>query len=137
MLNQRRYVQGKIEDITSERGKIQSEGQKYDPDFSGDLSEPFNYGIDRDGRTVYFDQHVIKGKLPFKARKERDLEGRTFVFIGSFLAGIAISTLSIRETGNVIGNLTGTTSGLLGIFLFIFGIVGLVFNSWKKKSCII
>jgi hypothetical protein len=54
---------------------------------------------------------------------------RLAIFIGSILGGIALSVYSLISTGNTIGNLTGTTQGLLGIFLFVLGIFGLVFNS--------
>jgi len=59
---------------------------------------------------------------------EGGLEGRTMVFIGSILGGIVLSIYSLTTTGNVTGNLIGTSQGLLGLTLFIAGIAGLVFG---------
>ena len=56
------------------------------------------------------------------------LEGRAGVFILSILGGIALGFASLQSTGNVIGNLTGTSQGLLGILLFIVGLVGMFFH---------
>lgn len=62
---------------------------------------------------------------------ENGLEGKTMVFAVSTLAGIALSVFSFKATGNAIGNLTGTSQGLLGVFLFIFGLAGMFFSIRK------
>lgn len=59
------------------------------------------------------------------------LEGRTGVFILSMLGGIALGFASLQSTGNVVGNLTGTSQGLLGILLFIVGVTGIFFRRNK------
>jgi hypothetical protein len=56
------------------------------------------------------------------------IEGKTLAFIGSTIAGIVLSAFSLTATGNAIGNLTGTSQGLLGLILFVVGIAGLVFS---------
>ncbi|MCX6749534.1 MAG: hypothetical protein NTW17_02190 [Candidatus Pacearchaeota archaeon] len=43
-------------------------------------------------------------------------------------AGITLSVFSLQSTGNAIGNLTGTSQGLLGLIFFVVGIAGLVFS---------
>lgn len=50
------------------------------------------------------------------------------VFIIFSFGGVILSIFSLSTTGNVISNLTGTTQGLLGIFLFVFGLAGLAFS---------
>jgi len=67
-----------------------------------------------------------------RQQSEGGLEGKTMIFAGSIIGGIALSIFSLTATGNAISNLTGTTSGLLGVFLFIVGILGVVFNLKKK-----
>lgn len=60
------------------------------------------------------------------------IEGRTAVFAFSTLAGIALSVSSFNLTGNAIADVTGTGQGLLGAFLFVFGLFGLFFNISKN-----
>ena len=60
--------------------------------------------------------------------KSIGIEGRVGIFILFLLGGIALSIYSLTATGNAIGNLTGTSQGLLGLILFVFGIAGLVFS---------
>lgn len=60
--------------------------------------------------------------------KKRNLESRVGVFIFSTLAGIALSVLSIRPTGNVVSDLTQTSQGLFGLTFFVIGLAGLVFG---------
>lgn len=62
-----------------------------------------------------------------------NLEKRIGIFIISTLAGIGLSIASLTTTGNTIGNLTNTTPGLLGVFLFVFGLAGLIFTLRKNK----
>jgi len=82
------------------------------------------------------DFHHIKSFIERNAGKrkssESGLEGKTMLFALFVLVGIALGAFSLTATGNAIGNLTGTAQGLLGVFLFIAGITGLVFN-FKKK----
>lgn len=59
------------------------------------------------------------------------IESRVSVFIAFLLGGIVLSLTSLRATGSAIGNLTGTSQGLLGIFLFIFGLTGIFFGLKK------
>lgn len=61
------------------------------------------------------------------AKKER-----IWVFIISFVAGITLSATSLGSTGHAVSDLAGTGSGLLGIFLFIFGLAGIVFGSRRR-----
>ena len=63
-----------------------------------------------------------------KRQQKGGLEGKTMIFLGSILGGIALNIYSLTATGNSIGNLTGTTQGLLGLILFVVGIAGLVFS---------
>lgn len=64
--------------------------------------------------------------------QERGLESRVAVFFLATLAGIALSLSSLSITGNAVSNLTGTTQGLTGIFLFIVGLAGMVFHFNRK-----
>lgn len=73
-------------------------------------------------------QSFIERNSGKRKQKEGGLEGRTMVFLGSLLAGIALSAFSLTATGNAIGNLTGTTPGLLGLILFVVGLAGLFFS---------
>lgn len=78
---------------------------------------------------------VTKIKKRFGSSDTRDspfLEKRVGVFIFMLLGGIALSVYSLSITGNVIGNLTGTTPGLLGVFLFIAGLAGMAF--WVRRK---
>ena len=54
------------------------------------------------------------------------------VFILFILGGIVLGSTSLTATGNVLGNLTGTSQGLLGIFLFVLGITGIYFRLRKR-----
>lgn len=95
-----------------------------------------NYGIDQKGKLRYLDVDVLMGHLPFERRKsnqKKTLEGRVIVSILSLIGGIALSILSLTATGNVISNLTGTTQGLLGIFLFIVGLVRILLHFNQKR----
>jgi hypothetical protein len=67
-----------------------------------------------------------------KAKLGGILEGSKGFFAPFLLVGLALSAFSLTLTGNTVSNLTGTTQGLLGIFLFIFGLFGLVFSAKKK-----
>jgi len=65
-------------------------------------------------------------------QKTSGLEKRIGVFIAFTIGGVALSLGSLSITGNVISNLTGTSLGLFGIFLFIAGLVGMFFYSRRK-----
>jgi hypothetical protein len=60
------------------------------------------------------------------------LEGKTIPFGLAIIGGIALSLSSLSATGNVVSNLTQTSQGLAGIFLFVIGLAGLVFSLKKK-----
>jgi len=71
--------------------------------------------------------------------EDKGQESRTSIFILSALAGIALiiysSTSNPVLIGHVISNvptLFQNSQGLLGIFLFVFGLAGLVFNFRKN-----
>jgi hypothetical protein len=55
------------------------------------------------------------------------LEKKFGIFVAFIIGGVALGLGSLTITGNAISNLTGTTPGLLGIILFIAGLVGMFF----------
>jgi len=55
------------------------------------------------------------------------LEKKFGIFVAFIIGGIAISLGSLTITGNAVSNLTQTTPGLLGIILFLAGLVGMFF----------
>lgn len=61
------------------------------------------------------------------------LERKSLVFMIFIIAGIVLSFIYLAPTGNAIGTLVETTPILLGVFLFVFGVVGLMFNLKRKK----
>jgi hypothetical protein len=81
-------------------------------------------------KILYHMQQYKKSAEP--ERKISGIESRLAVFILFTLVGIALSLSSLKLTGNAVSNLTGTSQGLLGIFLFIAGLVGVFFCSKKK-----
>lgn len=68
---------------------------------------------------------AIEGKLEGKPSSGLE-KSLSVVSIGSIIAGIFF--LSPNLTGNVIGNLTRSSSNILGIGLFILGIIGVFFT---------
>lgn len=64
-------------------------------------------------------------------KKQRDLS-RLVTLIFFMIGGIALSLGSLTTTGNAISNLTGTTPGLLGIILFVAGLIGMFFHFRRK-----
>ncbi len=78
----------------------------------------------------------IKDFIERNSASEGDtgLEGKVGVFAVSTIAGIALGASSLSLTGNAISNITGSPQGLLGVFLLIFGIVGLAFSLNKNKA---
>ena len=62
------------------------------------------------------------------------LERKSLVFMIFIIAGIVLSFIYLAPTGNAIGTLVETTPILLGVFLFVFGVVGLMFNLKRKKK---
>ena len=84
------------------------------------------------GEKVPYDK--IKAFVERNSRERKEggliekLKSKLFVFSLFTLGGIALSAYSLTATGNSIGNLTGTTQGLLGLILFVVGIAGLVFS---------
>jgi hypothetical protein len=81
----------------------------------------------KEGEAYRKAQEFIK-KNSVREPSIRGLETRVAVFLGSTVAGVALSVFSLTATGNVIGNLTGTSQGLLGLILFVVGIAGLIFG---------
>ena len=59
------------------------------------------------------------------------LEGRFVVFILMTIAGIVIGANSLTATGNVISRLV-TPPGLIGMSLFVVGLIGLFLSSKRK-----
>lgn len=70
----------------------------------------------------------LKKRTRKREEKKGGLESRFSIFILIFLAGITLMFSSLTATGNAISNIVGTTKGLSGIILFIFGLAGLVFS---------
>lgn len=59
--------------------------------------------------------------------------GKMSAFLLLFVGGIALSMSQISLTGNAVSNLTSSTPGLLGVFLFIAGLVGMILSFRKGK----
>ena len=74
----------------------------------------------------------IKKNAGEREQGEGSLEKKFGVFIAFIIGGIALGLGSLTITGNAISNLTGTTPGLLGIILFIAGLVGMFFYFRRK-----
>lgn len=88
------------------------------------------------GRQAGQDLHEQMGS---RDNLESILVPRVSVFILASLAGIALTIYSFSPTttGNVISNaapIFQSTRGLLGVFLFVFGLAGLVFNLGKRNK---
>ena len=62
-----------------------------------------------------------------KQQSGAGLEKKFGIFAAFIIGGIALGLGSLSITGNAVSNLTQTTPGLLGIFLFIAGLVGMFF----------
>jgi len=69
----------------------------------------------------------IKKNAGEREQDESGLEKKFSIFIAFIIGGAALSLGSLTITGNVVSNLTKTTPGLLGIILFIAGLVGVFF----------
>ncbi len=74
------------------------------------------------------DQHKIEGE-ELAIRIDALKPAVSFLFIAG---GLILSLSSLTITGNAVSNVTGTAPGLLGIILFIAGLVGMFFY-FKKK----
>jgi len=74
----------------------------------------------------------IKRNTKERGQDESGLEKKFGIFVAFVIGGVALSLGSLTITGNAISNLTGTTPGLLGIILFIAGLVGMFFY-FKRK----
>jgi hypothetical protein len=91
---------------------------------------------------VAYNQNKFLKQNREKVRKEIDklkrnnsssgLEGITMLFALSVIAGLTLSISSTSTTGYAISNVTQTSQGLAGIFLFVIGLAGLVFSLKKK-----
>ena len=105
---------------------------------------PYDYGVagvEIDGPAK--DSEIVKelhayGEKPEKEhtkkreQKTSGIEKKFGVFVAFIIGGVALSLGSLTITGNVVSNLTQTTPGLLGVFLFIAGLVGMFFYSKRK-----
>jgi len=66
-----------------------------------------------------------------RQQQEGGLAGKLPVFILFTVAGVALSVTSLGSTGHAISDVTGTTQGLAGVFLFILGLTGIAFGLKK------
>ena len=71
------------------------------------------------------------GRKQPKQPASAGLESRVGVFIAFLLGGVVLSFTSLGSTGHAISDVTGTTQGLAGVFLFILGLAGIAFGSRK------
>ena len=69
----------------------------------------------------------IKRNKEEREQGKGSLEKKFGIFAAFIIGGIALGLGSLSITGNAVSNLTQTTPGLLGIFLFIAGLVGMFF----------
>ena len=67
-----------------------------------------------------------------RGKKPKRLEQRLGFIITFLVIGIALMLGSLTLTGNAVSNLTGTTPGLLGLILFVAGILGIIFYLRRK-----
>ncbi len=74
----------------------------------------------------------IKRNTKERKQDEGSLEKKFGIFIAFIIGGIALSLGSLTLTGNAVSDLTQTTPGLLGIILFIAGLVGVFFYFRRK-----
>ena len=94
------------------------------------LRDPERQKIIRELSLYYRKKRV---KEPIKEREQGgSLEKRFGVFVAFIIGGVALSLGSLTITGNAVSNLIQTTPGLLGIFLFMAGLVGVFFCSKRK-----
>lgn len=93
---------------------------------------PFAFSA-RPDKEYFLPREITKQARELTVRKDKrsSIESRVAIFIFFILSGLALSLSSLTSTGNAIGNLTGTSRGLLGILLFIAGLTGMVFNKRK------
>ena len=76
--------------------------------------------------------HFIRGKELERRRKKVTLQQRLGVILLLLIGGIILIFSSLRLTGNAVSNLTQTAPGLLGVILFIAGILGVIFYMRRK-----
>jgi hypothetical protein len=77
-------------------------------------------------------ENFVRRNTEEREQGEGSLEKKFGIFAAFIIGGIALSLGSLVITGNAVSNLTQTTPGLLGIFLFIAGLVGVFFCSRRK-----
>jgi hypothetical protein len=68
--------------------------------------------------------------------QEKELKGierNVVVFLVFTFGGALLSISSLTITGNVISDLTQTSPGLLGVFMFVAGLAGMFFYLRKKE----
>jgi len=122
-------------------GKLDIKDEK---EFNPDFYFPRNYGLDAKGNVRYLDLHILWEKLPFAKRKngqrlakssiKNSLEGKVTSIIA--ISGLTLSLLffSSSITGNVIGNITNSTSNILGAVFLLVGIVGSFFYFRNREK---
>ena len=69
----------------------------------------------------------IKRNTGKRGQDKSSLEKKFGIFIAFIIGGVALGLGSLTITGNAVSNLSQTTPGLLGILLFIAGLVGMFF----------
>lgn len=84
------------------------------------------------GKTRGEDYQTAKNFIKRNTQGEGSLEKKFGVFVAFIIGGVALGLGSLTVTGNVVSNLTQTTPGLLGIILFIAGLIGMFFY-FKRK----
>ena len=114
-------------------------GRKAVPKLLKDIEERTDkkilYGLDE---TFIESVEKFVERNPRKRQQtEGGIEGRTLTGFVSVLAGavgliMVASNIGGNITGNAVSNVTGTTSGLFGVLLFIVGLVGSFFY-FKRK----
>lgn len=85
-------------------------------------------------RAEHLEKQFEKGKKDKRLLEEQIEDGlarKLPVFILFVIGGIALVIGSMRITGDVVSGLTETTPGLLGVVLFIAGLVGML--SHRRK----
>ena len=103
-------------------------GSKAIPGLLRALKNNIKFGYTQDLEDAYpAIKTFIEKNTKEKKQKTSGLEKKFGVFVAFIIGGVALSLGSLTITGNAISNLTGTTPGLLGIILFIAGLIGMFF----------
>ena len=84
-----------------------------------------------DKNKVYLEDMTSEDELANEIAFLGHKRGRLSIFALSIIGGLALSISSLTTTGYVISSLTQSSSGLVGIFLFVIGLVGMFFSLRK------